>query len=182
MINDYFLLKNFYSVDECQLLHNAILANKHDHLLDQPADGVIKTSDVVTCHYQHVRSEIEKLKNIALAINKEIFGFNLFELNSYDIINFNIYDSKNKSQYGWHSDGIRDLSYDIKLTVLVNLSDVEYEGGNFMFFINGDFVLEGFKDPGDVLIFPSWTQHQVTSVTKGTRKSATLFLAGPKWQ
>lgn len=182
MIRDWISLSNFYSPEECQELTTAILNSKHVQKLDGPAQGVIKTASVSTCHYKDVKNEIEKLKNISLAINKEIFGFDLFELNHYDIISFNEYNEFNNGQYGWHSDGARELAYDIKLTVLLNLSDVEYEGGDFMFFINESFVVENFKNLGDLLIFPSWTQHCVTPVTAGIRKTCTLFLSGPKWK
>jgi PKHD-type hydroxylase len=42
------------------------------------------------------------------------------------------------------------------------------------------------KDPilqqGTLIIFPSWVQHKVTKLTRGTRWSWTYWFTGPPWK
>ena len=52
-----------------------------------------------------------------------------------------LYDSKKKSEYGWHYESSRSDIYDVKLTVLVNLSD-KYTGGKFCIFNGEEHVVE----------------------------------------
>ena len=50
-------------------------------------------------------------------------------------------------------------------------------------------ILNHQKDPrtmrlefGDVLLFPSFTQHQITPITKGIRYSLVSWVSGPPWR
>jgi PKHD-type hydroxylase len=58
----------------------------------------------------------------------------------------------------------------------------DYEGGEFNF-INEDGegeTVEGFKEQGSILVFPSFRLHQVTPVTSGTRHSIVTWFIGPQ--
>jgi len=183
MIKDWIFVKNFYSPDECDALRNAIAAHRHPSTLDSPAENVVKTSQVQTCFYKDITPELEKFNSLGFSVNKEFFGFDLFQTLQYDMICYNTYDSERNSEYGWHTDAVRDnFAFDIKLTMLLNLSEEEYEGGELMLFVNQAIAIDHFKHQGDALIFPSFIQHCVTPVTAGTRKTCTLFLTGPKWR
>jgi PKHD-type hydroxylase len=57
-----------------------------------------------------------------------------------------------------------------------------FEGGDFEFFLSKEERINEFKEPGSLLVFPSWTQHRVLPVNKGNRKSLTCFVAGPLWK
>ena len=72
-----------------------------------------------------------------------------------------------------------------KLSLTLNLNEPgEYEGGNLKF----DFgphaegkrfhEVEEIRPRGSIIVFPSWTYHQVTPVTKGTRYSMVLWSVG----
>ena len=71
--------------------------------------------------------------------------------------------------------------YDRKLSVVVQLTDPdEYEGGEFKFkYVEQP---EGFNNRGSVLVFPSYLEHCVTPVTKGTRHSLVTWIEGPRWR
>ena len=91
--------------------------------------------------------------------------------------------------YTWHKDGIGSHNevYDNpeqpflhgntrKLSMSIVLND-EYEGG--------DFEMSGLKEPlprlekGSIIVFPSFIDHRVTPVTKGTRYSLVTWFVGP---
>jgi len=104
------------------------------------------------------------------------------------------YTIYNKSQfYGYHTDTftkpyeseeetfngkIRKLSMTVQLT-----DQSEYEGGDFYFkYLKPNGVIEEkvnkAKGVGTIIIFPSFVYHQVTPVTKGTRKSLVCWTLG----
>ncbi len=105
------------------------------------------------------------------------------------------YTVYNKSQfYGYHIDAL-DEPYQNhinknyqgkirKLSMTLQLTDPsEYEGGNFYFkyFNNGrvkEDEVKGAKEKGTLIVFPSSVLHQVTPVTKGTRKSLVCWSLG----
>ena len=93
---------------------------------------------------------------------------------------FNIYDSKQKANYGWHIDSSESDLRDFKLTALLNLSS-SHEGGKLHFFEGNEYIAEEFK-PGTLLLFKSHINHKVTPITKGVRKTLTLFCVGPKFR
>jgi PKHD-type hydroxylase len=89
---------------------------------------------------------------------------------------FTRYDAPN-GYYGMHIDKI--MNYVVrKLSLTIQLSSPEdYEGG--------ELALQFDKDPkimpkelGKMVVFPSYTLHEVRPVTKGTRYSLVAWVAG----
>ena len=76
-----------------------------------------------------------------------------------------------------------DYKYDIKFTVLINVSEEKYSGGKFKLMHGGkpEHVKE-LDEPGNMIMFRSYTLHKVEPVTKGERKTLTLFLTGPNFK
>jgi PKHD-type hydroxylase len=72
---------------------------------------------------------------------------------------------------------IENTKFVRKLTVIapINRKD-EYEGGVFELMNMPPINL----DRGDIIVFPSNLVHRVTPVTKGIRKSATIWINGIK--
>ena len=106
------------------------------------------------------------------------FGFTTFPLNRWDGLLYNVYSSDIRGHYGEHSDLSRSLHYDSKMTMLINLSEGEYEGGDLI--VNKEDTT--FRMPGTVIAFKSHLPHEVTPVTKGERITLTYFINGPKFQ
>ena len=76
-----------------------------------------------------------------------------------------------------------------KLSMTVNLTKPEnYAGGNLKFDLGAHAgkkrfkVCEEIRPQGSVIIFPSFTYHCVTPVTRGTRYSLVLWSLGRPWQ
>ena len=107
-----------------------------------------------------------------------------FDLNGYECIQYTMYNDEEKGNYGWHMDMCMeiDMGEPRKLSLTLLLND-GFEGGKFQ--INKGVEKNCETVPtkkGRAIIFPSWLIHQVTPVTKGTRKSIVVWVTGPKFQ
>ena len=71
---------------------------------------------------------------------------------------------------------------DIKLTILINLSTKKYEGGSFFIFKGKEKNIKELDEPGNILMLKSYLLHKVTPVTKGERRTLTIFLKGPSFR
>jgi len=131
----------------------------------------------------YLKSSLFKIWENWMATNQECFGFDLYgalmEHNTY--VHYNVYDSSNKGEYEEHIDATPAGASDIKLTAMVNISEEPYEGGKFCMFTDGKMRgIDGFDGLGSSIIFKSWIPHKVTPVTKGVRKTLSVWLHGPR--
>lgn len=87
------------------------------------------------------------------------------------------------SFYGLHHDidWNSNHSYDRKISMSILLSDPkDFDGGELTF---SEITNEGIDwQKGSVLCFPSYLQHSVSPVTRGTRKSLVAWFSGPRWR
>tara|TARA_A100001011_G_scaffold161284_1_gene169661 strand:- start:209 stop:772 length:564 start_codon:yes stop_codon:yes gene_type:complete len=127
------------------------------HLMDTPIDDLIHTAEK--------------------AINTE-YGYHIYPINKWDQLLHNRYSSDIQGYYGAHADGSRSDIYDIKMTLLINLSEGDYGGGDLI--INGKTA--PFREPGTMLFFKSHLLHEVTPVTSGERITLTHFFTGPRYR
>jgi PKHD-type hydroxylase len=85
--------------------------------------------------------------------------------------------------YDWHVDNfpLQGLDLDRKITVVCLLSELtEFSAGELQIRLYSDYSAPLVK--GSVIAFPSILQHRVTPVTFGLRKTATMWLSGPKFR
>jgi PKHD-type hydroxylase len=104
-----------------------------------------------------------------------------YETNSRESVQFACYGPG--QQYNWHVDNfpLAGKPTDRKLSVVCLLNDPsEFEGGEFQMRLYGDYTAPLAK--GSIIAFPSILEHRVVPVTKGVRKSATLWLSGPRFK
>ena len=140
-------------------------------------------SKVKLIRYGHIAPLIGNFIDIAHMISTTGFGYNIFPVYNNSIIHYSIYDSKDKADYGWHRDTSGTPITDTKLTLLINLSEEEYEGGNFQVLTgNEPITIDEYGKPGSAVIFKSHILHRVLPVTSGIRKSLAIFLEGPRFQ
>jgi PKHD-type hydroxylase len=121
----------------------------------------------------------------ALITNDQFFQFNISRLN---FLQFSKYEGDLTSQYKKHKDVFwinGDPVYHRKLSGMLQLSDPNsYEGGEFQIV---DYSIESrpppsdIREQGSILYIPSFVDHQVTPVTKGTRYSIVAWFEGKKW-
>ena len=167
-----FIEKNFYKVEEKEYFSVAYDINNNPK----------KNSLVKTIKWKKVKHLLEDVHTDVINSARINFGYDVFNVSDIDNCLFNTYSYSNKSKYDWHIDkDISDL-YDVKLTVLINLSLEPFEGGDFKLFVNNEFIVPQLKKSGNVIMFKSQINHCVTPVTKGERKTLTIFLKGPKFR
>ena len=126
---------------------------------------------------------IYKLKEIFIEENKK-YKFDL----DYSSINVQYTKYQEGGYYGWHTDDDVNDTHKLhqnvrKLSITAALNVGSYEGGDLQ------LVLNRQKNPqtmsiefGDVIVFPSFTLHQITPITKGIRHSLVSWVSGPPWR
>jgi PKHD-type hydroxylase len=78
------------------------------------------------------------------------------------------------------SDYVGVESYYRKLTVILNLTDPsEFDGGKFVLYNNGLTAIRPEATKGTVFVFPSFMNHKISPITKGTRYSMVGWIMGP---
>ena len=100
--------------------------------------------------------------------------------------------------YSWHSDGKGDhiASYNQpgnkfihnhvrKLSMSILLND-DYSGGDFQFLLSdsGKQTVNTIElnKVGSIVVFPSYLEHRVSPITKGTRYSLVIWFLGPPFK
>lgn len=120
-----------------------------------------------------------RLANAVSVLNSQFYQYDLTGFG--EAIQLTNYDQSEHGMYGWHQDfGGGGVSR--KLSLVLQLSDpASYEGGNLeMFGANGPEPIQ--KKRGLITIFPSYTWHQVTPVTRGSRQSLVAWISGPRFK
>ena len=129
---------------------------------------------------------VPKLCEVAAEINKQHYGFDISNLQCPQFTEY-----KKGQHYQWHRD-IYPPEVDgpypgliRKLSMVVQLSNFEDYKGGILQIKNMDGKIEpieGFKDKGDMIIFPSFYLHRIKAVTEGTRHSLVCWFMGPSFR
>jgi len=115
-----------------------------------------------------------RLSHVASKLNAQFFNFDLIGFG--EPLQLTHYDQSENGMYGWHQDYGAEVSRKLSLTVqLTHPSD--YEGGDFEIFEIPQ-PRKAQRKRGLVLAFPSFTVHQVTPVTQGSRQSLVAWISG----
>ena len=149
---------------------------------DKAASSVAKTSVVKIIYYRKIKHMVEGIVENCIQSARLNFGYEVDYPAGDDSCNLNIYPHNNLDAYEWHVDESRNPFQDIKLTVLINLSVKKYEGGDFYLWKNEEEKVEPLNTPGNILMFKSYINHKVSPVTKGERRTLTIFLKGPAFK
>lgn len=119
-----------------------------------------------------------RLVDTVIAANRSHFGFDLTEFAEKMQVAW--YDAGDGGHFDWHVD-IGDGQFAIrrKLTLVVQLSaDGSYSGGDLE--LNADGQPRSVsRRLGTATLFPSFTPHRVTPMTKNSRYSMTAWVHGP---
>ena len=121
----------------------------------------------------------ERLAHVAASLNADYFGFELTGFG--EAIQLTNYHEARQGTYVWHQDfGASGISR--KLSMVLQLSDPsEYEGGELQILTRKE-PTSMQKKRGLITVFPAWTLHQVTPVTKGTRQTLVAWISGPAFK
>ena len=120
----------------------------------------------------------DKFAGMVIEANKT-WKFNLYSI--IDSIQYTEYLAGG-GHYDWHVDiGPKNISHR-KVSIVVQLSDPsEYDGGDLELW-NGGAIKSIFRGRGTTVLFPSFTMHRVTPVTRGLRKSLVLWVGGEHYK
>lgn len=120
----------------------------------------------------------QKITDIVSELNQKFFGFNLFGIT--EGLQFTNYSAPN-GNYGKHVD--RAFNFMVrKLSMSIQLSDPnKYKGGDLILY-EGDEKILMPREQGTLILFPSYTLHEVTPVTKGERNSLVCWVNGPSFK
>ena len=122
----------------------------------------------------------DAISSIIRDINDDIWGYNI---RGWEGFQYSRYDSEYKGQYDWHMDiparQIEGLQR--KVSFSIGLSEDYYEGGDLEFMISRDLQHSFKLSRGDIVVFPSFLLHRVTSVTSGCRKALVGWGLGPNF-
>jgi PKHD-type hydroxylase len=85
--------------------------------------------------------------------------------------------------YVWHSDISSGAFSRRKLSITVQLSNPDdYNGGDLEFSSGRKNAKQDLRKQGLAVIFPSFLEHRVTTVTKGSRWSIVAWICGPPFR
>ena len=74
-----------------------------------------------TIKLKYLKENLNKVFSYIIESNQNNYGYDIFNFNDENELHFNIY--KKNQEYEWHIDSTNEKSSDIKLTVLINVSD-----------------------------------------------------------
>lgn len=123
----------------------------------------------------------EKLGNVVSILNAQYFRFDLTGFG--ENLQLTNYDQSEQGMYGWHVDHLHNSNGpNRKLSVVLQLTDPsQYDGGNLQLNAQGSPITIK-KQRGLIVAFPSYTLHQVTPVTSGSRQSLVAWITGPAYK
>lgn len=144
----------------------------------------IRKSDVSWIYLDENSNFIyDTLAYVTRQLNGEFFNFDLYGF--VEDMQYTRYRGAEDGpeHYDWHMDKGSIHPAARKLSLVLQLSDPdEYEGGDLEFLTGSSQPIKARKEKGIITAFPSWVLHRVTPVTKGTRRSLVVWVAGPPFR
>lgn len=115
-----------------------------------------------------------KVTDIVMNLNERFFGFDLYGMS--EGFQFTRYTAPGE-YYGKHVDRITN-GVVRKLSLVIQLDPPDaYEGGELILHTSDNPTVVN-REQGYLVVFPSYTLHEVTPVTKGTRHSLVSWITG----
>jgi hypothetical protein len=181
---EYYYYENFFNLQEKKDLLKYCQENQSDFFQDVPGyEKNCRSKLIDTKQTIQKLPFFEKFFDVVKMTNNRYFGFELFKENPLSF-NLNTYE-ENTNEYKLHRDASElGSSCDIKLTAVLNLSEKEYSGGQFVMVFDGEkpTKIEVLNKSGSLLIFPSFYYHGVEPVISGQRISLSCWFEGPNWK
>lgn len=141
-------------------------------------------NDVRKCQISFIPPEdsmhwvYQRLTSITLELNEKYFGFDLWGF--AEGLQFTQYTAPGE-KYDGHTDRmykgvIRKLSIVLQLT-----DDTKYKDCDLEVYLDQE-PSKTIRKQGTVIVFPSYTLHRVTPITKGVRHSLVGWISGKKFK
>ena len=183
----YWLWKNVLSLKEIKHLNKLIMSNyvgeeEKNQQARHPDGQPKKNVKTYVIFYKQLKKYISKLLDKAYDANLRAYNFDLWSYQDEDNCLYNIYSEDEKADYDWHVDMDDNPYVDIKFTLIINLSEKPFEGGDLSLQITNEIKVPELKERGSMIFLKSHSRHRVAPVTKGERRNLVLFLKGPNFE
>jgi len=177
-VNFYAFWNDAFSKEEC---HTIINIAKNKGLIKGKTIGETDVRDSkVSWLYSTDNLDwvFRRITDITLNLNERFFKFDLFGIN--EGLQFTNYKAPS-GKYGKHVDRAINMTVR-KLSISIQLTDPkEYKGGELCLY-DGEKKTVMDKTQGTLVIFPSYTLHEVMPVTKGERNSLVTWVTGKQFK
>lgn len=175
---------NAFSTQECAEILRKVEAepDSEARLVGQARDHNLRRASVVWLDdVPGTGWVMDRLISVVRRANREQFNFDLREFAESPQVAS--YAGEENGHFTWHSDiGDGPVAGKRKLTLVVQLSKPgSYDGGELEI-MPGAHVVAASRVQGSCTVFPSFLLHQVTPVTRGTRRSLTVWAHGPAFR
>lgn len=151
-------------------------------LVGRRADHNIRRADLAWLD-ERVGSDwvMARIIGLVAAANRAVFGFDLTEFAESPQVAR--YGAERGGHFDWHADiGDGPVARRRKLTMVVQLSEPgDYDGG-ILELRPGPEVRAADRAQGTATVFPSFVLHRVAPVTRGARRSLTIWAHGPAFR
>ena len=138
----------------------------------------IRSSQITWLVPEDLEWVYRKITDIVLSLNDRFFQFDIYGITEQ--LQFTNYKAPSDN-YGKHVDKAQNFPIR-KLSVSIQLTDPKkYKGGELYLYDNEQGV-EMKKEQGDLILFPSYTLHEVKPVTKGERNSLVAWVTGKQFK
>ncbi|MDX5403326.1 MAG: 2OG-Fe(II) oxygenase [Rhodobacterales bacterium] len=173
-----------FSAEECdRIVAIAEVAPSRDaRLVGQMQDHNLRRADLVWlddvpgCDWV-----MDRIIDVVRAANRDVFNFDLQSFS--ESAQVARYDAAREGHFDWHSDiGDGPLARQRKLTMVVQLSAPQDYDNGLLEVMPSSHVVQASTARGDATIFPSFMLHRVTPVTRGQRRSLTIWAHGPAFR
>ena len=142
-----------------------------------------KFTDTKIIQLGRIKNKINHILEIATNVAQYNFGYHIYQPSDIEYINYNTYLAKDNGRYEYHVDDSQSDLFDVKLTLLINISKKPYQGGQFKYYINDEETeIKQLNIPGNAIMLKSHLNHKVLPVIKGERNTLTFFICGPKFR
>lgn len=173
-----------FSVEQCERIIARIASSPTDEamLVGKNRDHDLRRAELVWMDdVDGMGWVMDRLIELVRTSNRDRFDFDLRDFAESPQVA--TYRATSGGYFAWHSDiGDGPLARKRKLTLVLQLSKPSsYEGGDLQVMPSAQ-VLSADRDQGCVSIFPSFSLHQVTPVTRGIRHSLTVWAHGPSFR
>ena len=179
-VSFYAWAENVFTKQECDLIIETCLKkgiSKAGVSKESLINEKIRDSDVVFMFPEELNWVFPRLTDIITALNEKFFKFNLFGFQ--EGIQFTVY--KKNQKYKRHVDRVYQGKIR-KLSLSVQLSEPKtYKGGDLVLY-EGEGELLAKKEVGSITLFPSFVEHEVRPVIKGTRYSLVAWITGDSFK
>lgn len=120
-----------------------------------------------------------RITGITQQINRDFYNYDLTKI---DYIEIQKHCDTDHHPYPKKLDIMENTTLSRKLTVSIVLSDTdEFQGGDHIIY-EAELPDLLKREKSCAIFFPSWTIHQITPVTKGTRYSLNTWISGPRFK